>query len=120
MANTKSTKEVRSYLGLKSYYRKFILHYADKAKPLHRWTEISERFHWNEKFFDILKDALVTAPVLSYPKEDGSFVLVTNASLVGLGAVLSQIKNGKETVIVYYSRTFSRPERNYIVTRRAS
>lgn len=117
----RSTKEVRSFLGLTSYYRKFILHYADKAKPLHRLTEKSEKFHWDEncqKSFEILKNALVTAPVLSYPKENGIFILDTDASLVGLGAVLSQIQNGKETVIAYYSRTFSRPERSYCVTRR--
>lgn len=104
-----------------SYYRKFILHYADKAKHLHRLTEKSEKFHWDEncqKSFEILKNALVTSPVLSYPKENGIFMLDTDASLVGLGAVLSQIQNGKETVIAYYSRTFSRPERSYCVTRR--
>lgn len=117
----RSTKEVRSFLRLTSYYRKFILHYADKAKPLHRLTEKSEKFHWDEncqKSFEILKNVLITAPVLSYPKENGIFILDTDASLVGLGAVLSQIQNGKETVIAYYSRTFSRPERSYCVTRR--
>lgn len=84
-------------------------------------TEKSERFHLGDncqKSFEIIKDALVTAPALSYPKDDGTFILDTDASLVGLGAVLSQIQNGKETVIAYYSRTFSRPERSYCVTRR--
>lgn len=95
------------------------MHYSDKA--LHRLTEKSERFYWGDncqKSFEIIKDALVTAPALSYPKDDGTFILDTDASLVGLGAVLSQIQNGKETVIAYYSRTFSRPERSYCVTRR--
>lgn len=45
----KSTKEVRSFLGLTSYYRKFILHYADKARPLHKLTEKSVRFQWNDE-----------------------------------------------------------------------
>lgn len=63
-----------------------------------------------QKSFDSLIKALVTAPILSYPKEDGVFILDTDASLVGLGAVLSQVQDGKETVISYYSTTFSKPE----------
>lgn len=117
----KSTKEVRSFLGLTSYYRKFILHYADKARPLHKLTEKSVRFQWNDECqesFEILKDALITAPILSYPTEDGTFILDTDASLVSLGAVLSQVQDGTEKVISYYSKTFTRPERSYCVTRR--
>ena len=116
-----TVRQVRSFLGLTSYYRKFILHYADKAKPLHRLTEKHQKFIWTDecqKSFDLLKEALVSAPILAYPIEDGQFVLDTDASLVGLGAVLSQIQNGTEKVIAYYSRSFSRVERSYCVTRR--
>lgn len=98
----RSTKEVRSFLRLTSYYRKFILHYADKAKPLHRLTEKSEKFHWDEncqKSFEILKNVLITAPVLSYPKENGILILDTDASLVGLGAVPSQIQKEKKQLL---------------------
>ena len=116
-----TVKEVRSFLGLTSYYRKFILNYADKAKPLHRLTEKLQKFIWTsdcQRAFDSLKQALVSAPILSYPEEDGQFILDTDASLVGLGAVLSQIQNGQEKVISYYSRAFSRAEKQYCVTRR--
>lgn len=117
----KSTKEVRSFLGLTSYYRKFILHYADKARPLPKLTEKSVRFQWNDECqesFEILKNALITAPILSYPTEDGTFILDTDARLVSLGAVLSQVQDGTEKVISYYSKTSTRPERSYCVTRR--
>lgn len=55
---------------------------------------------------------------MSYPTEDGTFILDTDARLVSLGAVLSQVQDGTEKVISYYSKTFTRPERSYCVTRR--
>lgn len=61
---------------------------------------------------------LSSSPVLSVPKGEGEFVLDTDASNIGIGAVLSQIQNGKEMVIAYFSRVFSKTERNYCVTRR--
>ncbi|XP_074039503.1 uncharacterized protein [Leptinotarsa decemlineata] len=79
------------------------------------------QFQWSEECqdsFKKLKTALINAPVLSYPLPDGKFILDTDASNVGLGAVLSQIQDGQEKVIGYFSKTLSKPERNYCVTRR--
>jgi len=58
------------------------------------------------------------APILSMPQDEGTYYLDNDASDVGLGAVLSQDQNGQEVVLAYASRTLSRPERNYDVTRR--
>ena len=117
----KNVKEVRSFVGLTSYYRKFISNYADKARPLHKITEKNQKFVWTEscqQSFEELKSALITAPVLAYPSRDDLFILDTDASNVGMGAVLSQVQNGVEKVICYFSKTFSKSERRYCVTRR--
>ena len=78
-------------------------------------------FEWSEECqiaFDILKKRLTSAPVLTYPCPGEVFILDTNASSTGLGAVLSQVQNGEERVIGYFSRSLSRAEKNYCVTRK--
>ena len=78
-------------------------------------------FEWTdeqEDAFNRLKQVLTTAPILGMPTADGRFYLDCDASDVGLGAVLSQDQNGTEVVIAYASRTLTKPERNYDVTRR--
>ena len=112
---------VRSFLGLASYYRRFIRGFADIACPLHSLTEKARVFHWSEECqeaFETLKSHLQEAPILAYPEPEGDFILDTDASGVGIGAVLSQVQGGVERVIAYASRTLSKPERNYCVTRR--
>lgn len=71
-----------------------------------------------EDAFRLLKNALTTAPVLAYPDFKHDFILDTDASQEGLGAVLSQEIDGKERVIAYWSKSLSKPERNYCVTRK--
>ena len=68
--------------------------------------------------FEQLKERLTTAPILGMPRDEGTYILDTDASNVGLGAVLSQEQDGHEVVLAYASRTLSRAERNYDVTRR--
>ena len=112
---------MRSFLGLCSYYRKFIKSFATIAKPLHRLSEKSQKFHWDQncnEAFGTLKQLLTEAPILTYPDPQESFILDADASGTGIGAVLSQIQDGKEKVIAYYSRVLSKAERNYCVTRR--
>jgi len=78
-------------------------------------------FRWGpeqQEAFQTLKTKLISAPILGMPQDKGTFFLDTDASDRGLGAVLSQEQQGKEVVIAYASRTLSRPERNYDVTRR--
>ena len=117
----KCVKDVRSFLGLASYYRKFIRGFAEIASPLHALTEKSREFVWTEscqRAFDELKGRLLTAPILSYPIPEENFILDTDASGEGIGAVLSQVQDGAERVVAYASRKLSKPERNYCVTRR--
>ena len=117
----KTVTEVRSFMGLCSYYRKFVKNFAEIADPLHRMTEKHRRFEWTEKCeeaFVKMKEFLTTTPILSYPDEASSFILDTDASQVGIGAVLSQVQNGCERVIAYGSRKLSRTEQNYCVTRK--
>ena len=116
-----NTKEVRSFLGLCTYYRRFVPSFARIAWPLHQLTEKGKNFLWTEecdKAFRCLQEALTSTPVLAYPTPDGPFTLDTDASDVGIGAVLSQEQNGEEHVIAYFSRTSEKPERSYRVTRR--
>ena len=87
--------KVQQFLGLASYYRRFIPGFAKVANPLHALTRKNVQFQWTTKCqetFDKLKELLTTAPVLSYPRfgVDSEFILETDASTCGLGAVLGQ------------------------------
>jgi len=64
--------------------------------------------------FKELKRYLISSPILAFPKKDGQFILDTDASNHGIGAVLSQIQEDKEKVIAYYSKVFSKTERNCV------
>ena len=116
-----AVKQIRSFLGLCSYYRRFVKNFSTIAKPLHRLTEKAVEFKWTkecEESFNTLKTALTSAPVLAFPSERGSFVIDADASNVGMGCVISQVQNGVEKVISYFSKCFSKSERRYCVTRR--
>ena len=113
------TMEVRRFLGLASYYRRFIARFAAIAAPLHSLLKKDAVFVWNretECAFDHLKTALTTAPVLAYPRfgPGYTFVLETDASTVGLGAILSQVQDdGTIHPIAYASRSVNKHEQNY-------
>eukprot|EP00731_Ephydatia_muelleri_P028380 Em0020g24a len=115
-------KDVQRFLGLANYYRRFIKEFADIAKPLQRLVEKNSLFEWTDacqNAFTHLRQCLVTAPVLAFPDYEQPFLLDTDASDVGIGAVLSQISDaGSERVIAYASRSLTRQERQYCVTRR--
>ena len=112
--------QLRAALGLFSYYRKFIKDFSRIARPMLTLLKKDAPFNWEEKqqqAFDRLKEMLIKAPVLSYPDFDKPFIIYTDASGIGLGAVLSQIKeDGKEHVIAYASRSLNPAEKNYSVT----
>ena len=113
--------EVRSFLGLCSYYRRFVAGFASIAAPLHALTRKNAVFRWTEECdvaFRRLKQSLTTAPTLSLPRDDGSYVLDTDASNSGLGVVLPQLQDGEEKVILYASRLLSKAERNYDTTKK--
>ena len=116
-----SVTELRSFLGLCSYYRRFIRNFATVAKPLHDLTSPGVKFHWTDTCqhsFEILKTMLCHSPVLAYPSREGKFILDTDTSDYGIGGVLSQIQDGREHVIAYASRCLSGSERKYCTTRK--
>ncbi len=89
-----SLKELQSFLGLVSYYRKFIMDFATVAEPLYQLHRKGTHYYWSEETeeaFQHLKSLLVEAPVLVFPDFSKSFIITSDASGVGLGAVLSQI-----------------------------
>ena len=86
--------EIRSFLGLVGYYRKFIKDFSKIAAPLTRLIRKQEKFMWNEAYeqsFQKLKECLTSAPVLSLPEETGHFTVYCDASRVCLGCVLMQM-----------------------------
>ena len=117
----KTVREVRSFLGLCSYYRRFIANFSHVAKPLTRLTEKNQKFDWTtecSEAFEKLKNLLVTSPILTHPDFSKSFILDTDASDQAIGAVLSQKVGNTEKVVAYASRTLTKPERKYCVTRK--
>ena len=117
-----SQREVQQFLGLANYYRRFVKNFATIAKPLHRLTEKNVPFGWTqeaEEAFAQLKQRLTSPPILAHPDFSLPFILDTDASSSGIGAVLSQKHaDGQEHVVAYASRTLSKSERRYCTTRR--
>ena len=127
----KNVKELRSFLGFTGYYRRFIKNYAKIAKPLndllvgHSTIKDAQGkkkkkkvapWQWGsaqQTAFNILKEKLSSPPVLAYADFSKPFVLHTDASIEGLGAVLYQEQGGIERVIAYASRGLRKSERNY-------
>ncbi|GJT07889.1 putative reverse transcriptase domain-containing protein [Tanacetum coccineum] len=108
----RTPSEVRSFLGLARYYRRFIENFSKIAKPLTVLTKKSKTFDWGEEqenVFQTLKDKLCNAPVLALPDGPEDFVGYCDASGLGLGCVLMQ--RGK--VIAYSSRQLKIHEKNY-------
>ena len=108
---------LRAFLGLLSYYRRFIPRFSAIAQPLYNLTRKDAPFLWTadcETAFDHLKGRLTQAPVLAYPQFGRDFLLETDASGVGLGAVLSQKQeDGSVRPIAFASRTLQVHEKNY-------
>ena len=113
---------VRSFVGLASYYRRFVPNFAAIATPLHHLTKKDVKFKWSnecEQAFCRLKSLLTEAPILAYPRFGGEehFLLETDASGVGLGAVLSQEQSdGKYHPVAYASRSLQPNEKNYPIS----
>ena len=115
--------EVRSFMGLATYYRRFIRDFSELAAPLTDLTGKRVSFKWTEDeahAFECLKKKLVSAPVLAHPlfDKDHPFVLKTDASGIGLGAILSQVQEGKERVVAYASRKLNKAEQSYGIPER--
>ncbi|GFX28125.1 hypothetical protein TNCV_424521 [Trichonephila clavipes] len=100
--------QLRSFLGLCTYYRKFVKNFSTIDRPLHKLAEAKQKFIWTvdcNNAFNKLKDALTSAPILAYPEIEKQFILDTDASLESIGAVLSQ-----EIHEVQIARWIQRPQ----------
>jgi hypothetical protein len=112
----RTTRELKGFLGLAGYYRRFIPNFSKISKPLTELLKKDTPYTWNdktEKAFTTLKELLTTEPILKYPDFTRPFVLTTDASNDAIGAVLSQGPIGKDLPISYASRTLNNAERNY-------
>ena len=118
-----TVREVRAFLGLAGYYRRFVPSFAAVARPLNNLltgvpNDVKShqcRVEWSpdcQQAFLELKSALTQAPILAYADYNLPFVLYTDASLRGLGAVLAQVQDGRERVIAYASRSLHPAEQN--------
>ena len=108
----KNVSEVRSFLGLAGYYRKFVEGFSKIAAPLTKLTRKDVKYDWVDacqKSFDELKSRLTSAPVLVLPNGRDGFVVYSDASRQGLGCVLMQ----NDRVIAYASRQLKKHEQNY-------
>jgi len=112
----RNVTEVRSWLSLCGYYRKFVPGFAGIAFPLTQLTKKDAPFEWSvacQTAFDDLRNRLITAPILAYPDFSQPFLLFTDASNFAIGAILSQIHNGREVVIAYASKQLNKAQINY-------
>nr|GFC94537.1 putative reverse transcriptase domain-containing protein [Tanacetum cinerariifolium] len=108
----KSPTEIRQFLGLDGYYRRFIERFSKIAKPMTKLTLKKIKFEWGDKqeaAFQLLKQKLCSAPILALPKGSEDFVAYCDASIKGLGVVLMQ----RDKVISYASRQLKIHEKNY-------
>uniref|UniRef100_A0A0A9X844 Retrovirus-related Pol polyprotein from transposon 17.6 n=2 Tax=Lygus hesperus TaxID=30085 RepID=A0A0A9X844_LYGHE len=113
----KTTKEIKGFLGLLGYYRKFINNFAQLTKPLTKCLKKDAVINHNDpeyqNCFETCKTLLCNDPILQYPDFSKPFHLTTDASNVALGAVLSQTTNGADLPIAYASRTLNDSEQKY-------
>ena len=116
----RTPKATRRFLGLASFYRKFIPQFAAVANPLHHLTRRDTVFVWSpecQQAYQELKIRLTSAPILAYPNFKLDFVLETDASIEGLGAVLGQFQMDNELhPVSYASRALNGSERKYGIT----
>lgn len=115
-------KEVRSFVGLMSYYRRFIKNFATIASPLYALLKKDAEFKFGDperKAVEDLKSNLKSSSMMSYPRPNQPFMISTDASSTGIGAVLSQEdESGEEKPIAFASRILSKAERNYATVER--
>jgi hypothetical protein len=112
----KTEKQIKSFLGLLGYYRKFIKNFSDVTKPLTECLRKGKEIVLNTRYmecFEYCKELLCNEPILQYPDFSKEFILTTDASNVAIGAVLSQGPIGRDKPICYASRTLTVTEQNY-------
>ncbi|PAA74262.1 hypothetical protein BOX15_Mlig002146g53 [Macrostomum lignano] len=121
MPSPTTNEEVKRFLGMLGFYRRFIPGFSQTARVLHDVSVKSRDFAWSsdcERAFRELKDRLTTAPVLRLPDFTKQFVLSCDSSQFAVGAVLSQLHGDAELPVAFASRTLNKAERNYSATDR--
>ena len=116
-----SVKEVRSFLGFAGFYRRFVKNFSKIARPLHSLLKVPPgrkmpEFEWNDsqqEAFSQLKELLSSTPVLAFADFTKPFIVHTDASGDGLGAILYQEQEGQERPISFASRSLSPSEKKY-------
>ncbi len=112
--------EVQRFLGLAGWYHRFVPIFSKIAEPINALKKKGHSFHWSpqcREAFEQLKAHLTSPPILGHPNLQLPFIMYTDASDTGLGAVLTQRKaQGLEKVIAYASRTLNKAESNYSAT----
>lgn len=113
-------KEVQRFLGLAGWYHRFVPNFSQIAEPMNALKKKGNKFQWSDQCqeaFEKLKTCLTSPPILGHPDLQLPFTVYTDASDIGLGAVLEQRKEqGREVVIAYASRTLTKAEMNFSVT----
>ena len=112
----KNVKDVRSFLGVVNYYRRFLGNLAEKVEPLNRLLKKNTKFNVTEEVRESIewcKEKLSTAPILQFPDFNIGFILTTDASQLAVGAVLSQIGENGEQPVAFASRRLSGAESRY-------
>ncbi|KAH8299224.1 hypothetical protein KR059_006118, partial [Drosophila kikkawai] len=115
-----TVKQLRRFLGLAGWYRRFVDNYATITLPLTELLKKNRKFSWDpeaEEAFKLVKSKLTSSPVLRTPDFHNKFILLCDASLYGLGCVLAQEnEDGVELPIAYISEKLTKAQRNYSVT----
>ena len=111
-----NAKQVKQFLGLVGYYRKFVPHFSDIARPLTQLTRKNEGFNWStecDKCFHMLKDYLQEALILRYPDPTADYILYTDASKYTYAGVLTQSIDGTDHPVAYTSGLFKGSQLNW-------
>ena len=117
----RNTSQLRTFLGLSGYYRRFIPDFGRISAPLNELLKKGVPWKWTsdrQEAFERLRSALSSDQVLAYPRAEGHYILDTDASAFGAGAVLSQIQDNEERVIGFWSKAWTKAEKQYCVTRK--
>ena len=111
-----NAKQVKQFLGLVGYYRKFVPHFSDIARPLTQLTRKNEGFNWStecDKCFHMLKNYLQEAPILRYPDPTADYILYTDAFKYAYAGVLTQSIDGTDHPVAYTSGLFRGSQLNW-------
>ena len=117
MPTPTSAKQVKQFLGLVGYYRKFVPRFADISRPLTKLTKKNESYNWTsecDKCFHMLKNYLQEAPILKYPDPEADYILYTDALKYAYAGVLTQKVDGTDHPVAYTSGLFRGSQLNWV------